>query len=407
MLLLLLLLHLLVLFVHHPLVTARVIGITSDMESKFTPSFLAVLQEQRALIAQYNSDHPPAASQELPHLRVSISANTDWAWREAIEAPGNGGRSRMERAMEIVDELIVMDYTATCHRPGTGSGADSPCDTHEFMQQAYPFFAHSRLLKSRSGNRSHEVLISLALEVFGDPQPDPARTRGGWNDHRVRTTFELESFLNKSASRLGPPNPRGTIPYYGCYNLFDEWCPFHTFAIFEHTNYFNVTSLWPCPPDETVCDLDARPPRSIWLYDVWRPMSPFDTVESGLLFDAQHRHAFIAWCHEQRVNELYLEMDGLPGCDVHANATTAAALRNLFEELDAASVDIQMFVGDVLGSGCPNHSGCGILDCTRASLDFARQLRNHSGTAHIGPSRSKTDDDGFRKPVDGWARGRW
>ena len=59
MLLLLLLLHLLVLFVHHPLVTARVIGITSDMESKFTPSFLAVLQEQRALIAQYSHLPPP------------------------------------------------------------------------------------------------------------------------------------------------------------------------------------------------------------------------------------------------------------------------------------------------------------------------------------------------------------
>eukprot|EP01052_Picozoa_sp_SAG31_P048861 SAG31_NODE_10425_length_1140_cov_0.856868_1_plen_141_part_00 len=79
--------------------------------------------------------------------------------------------------MEVVDELILMDYTATCHRPGSG-GADSPCEPHEFLQQAYPFFAHSRLLKSRSANRSHEVLVSLALEVFGDPKPDPSRTRG-------------------------------------------------------------------------------------------------------------------------------------------------------------------------------------------------------------------------------------
>ena len=45
------------------------------------------------------------------------------------------------------------------------------------------------------------------------------------------------------ASRKRPPNPRGTVPYYGCYNLFDEWCPFHTFAIFEHTNYYNISSL--------------------------------------------------------------------------------------------------------------------------------------------------------------------
>ena len=212
------LLHLLLLAVHYEPVAGRVIGITSDMESKFTPSFIAVLQEQVVLAANYNRDLPPS-HQELP-LRVSIAANTDWAWREAIEAPNNGGRSRMERAMEVVDELILMDYTATCHRPGTDS-ADSPCNPHEFLQQAYPFFAHSRLLKSRSDNHSHEVLVSLALEVFGDPQPDPTRTRGGWQDHRIRTAFELESFLNKSGSWLGPPNPRGTIQYYGCYNLFD------------------------------------------------------------------------------------------------------------------------------------------------------------------------------------------
>ena len=112
---LLLLLAPLLLAVRDEHVAGRVIGITSDMESKFTPSFLAVLQEQVALTAQYNRD-----TQGSP-LRVSISANTDWAWREAAEAPNNGGRSRMERAMEIVDELILMDYTATCHRPGAGS----------------------------------------------------------------------------------------------------------------------------------------------------------------------------------------------------------------------------------------------------------------------------------------------
>ena len=143
---------------HRELVAGRVIGVTSDMESKFTPAFITVLQEQVALTAAYNRELPP--SHEEPPLRVSISANTDWAWREAIEAPDNGGRSRMERAMEVVDELILMDYTATCHRPGTDS-ADSPCNPHEFLQQAYPFFAHARLLKSRSGNRSHEVRHGL------------------------------------------------------------------------------------------------------------------------------------------------------------------------------------------------------------------------------------------------------
>ena len=376
----LLLLALLLLAVRDERVAGRVIGITSDMESKFTPSFLAVLQEQVALAAQYNRD-----AQGSP-LRVSISANTDWAWREAAEAPNNNGRSRMERAMEIVDEVILMDYTATCHRPGAGSA--DPCDPHEFMQQAYPFFAHSRLLRSRSGNRSQEVLVSLALEVFGDPQPDPARTRGGWQDHRVRTTFELESFLAKSASWLGPPNPRGTIPFYGCYNLFDEWCPFHSFAIFEHTNYYNITALWPCPPDESVCDSRSRPPRAIWLYDVWRPMTPFDTAESDLLFDARQRHAFIGWCREQHVNELYLDMQGLPGCDARGNASTAAALLKMVEELDAASVDVQMFVGDVLGSGCPGRTGCGILDCTRAAVGFAAELRNRSD-AHPRSPRSE------------------
>ena len=354
--------------------TARVIGITSDMESKFSPAFINVLQQQAFLTAQHNRNRPPSE----PAVRVSMSANTDWAWREAAEAPDNRGRSRMERAMELVDELVLMDYTATCHRDPNSA---LPCSPHEFLQQAYPFFAHSRLLKSRSGNASREVLISAALEVFGDPHPDPRRDRGGWKDHRVRTSFELESFLNTTGSWLGPPNPRGTIQYYGCYMLFDEWCPFHTFAIFEHTNYYNVSSLWPCPPDEAVCDY--RLPRAVWVYDVWRQMTPFDTVESDLLFDAQHRNAFILWCHEQHVNELYLQMDGLPGCDARGNATTTAALKSLFEELHAALIDIQMYVGDALGSGCSpgggtapgNYSGCGILACTQASLDFASKLQ--------------------------------
>eukprot|EP01052_Picozoa_sp_SAG31_P048863 SAG31_NODE_10425_length_1140_cov_0.856868_3_plen_129_part_00 len=122
-------------------------------------------------------------------------------------------------------------------------------------------------------------------------------------------------------------------------------------------------------------------------------MTAFDTVESDLLFDGRHRRAFIGWCHEHHVNELYLNMQGLPGCDTRGNASTAAALETLFEELDAASIDIQMFVGDTLDSTCPNGSGCAILDCTRASLNFARQLRNRSSAPGLETSRSKTDGE--------------
>ena len=64
--------------------------------------------------------------------------------------------------------------------------------------------------------------------------------------------------------------------------------------------------------------------------------------------------------------------------DRHGNATTAAALLTLFEELDAASIDVQMFVGDVLDKGCPGPTDCGILNCTKAAVNFAKQLRNRS-----------------------------
>eukprot|EP01046_Picozoa_sp_COSAG06_P101657 COSAG06_NODE_47796_length_336_cov_13.181435_1_plen_65_part_10 len=50
--------------------TARVIGITSDMESKFSPAFINVLQQQAFLTAQHNRNRPPSE----PAVRVSMSA---------------------------------------------------------------------------------------------------------------------------------------------------------------------------------------------------------------------------------------------------------------------------------------------------------------------------------------------
>ena len=105
-------------------------------------------------------------------------------------------------------------------------------------------------------------------------------------------------------------------------------------------------------------------------------MAPGDSTHTGgfLLFNMANRRAFLAWCTERNVTELYLDAAGLPGCDRAANATTKAALTSFVAQLDAQGVDVQLLNNLGLDSGCPSSTPCRFLECTRAVVAFAGQL---------------------------------
>ena len=84
----------------------------------------------------------------------------------------------------------------------------------------------------------------------------------------------------------------------------------------------------------------------------------------------------------RNVNEIYLVAAGLPGCSA-GNATTLAAFSVLVAELHAHMINVQVMVGDELGTDCPiektsNPSGCDIYPCIRAAVNLAVELEQQN-----------------------------
>jgi hypothetical protein len=163
----------------------------------------------------------------------------------------------------------------------------------------------------------------------------------------------------------------------------------------------NMSTRFPCTPDNPECTPANRVPRAVWvsvnagcplsfwyrglglttrggigIVQVYDTVGPGESTHTGgsLLFNEVNRRAFLTWCNERNVTELYLNAAGLPGCDSEANSTTRGALSSFITQLDAQGVDVQLLAGDSLGSGCPNSRPCRFLDCTRAAVALAGQL---------------------------------
>ena len=116
----------------------------------------------------------------------------------------------------------------------------------------------------------------------------------------------------------------------------------------------------PCPA--AACP--HRQPRALWMYETQR-----------LLYNDTARAEFIGWCQTRAIDELYLAPTGLPGCGA-ANATSKAAFSSLITELHAQKIDVQVYVGDEIGPGCPvedprNESACDMYPCIRAAVALA------------------------------------
>ena len=101
-----------------------------------------------------------------------------------------------------------------------------------------------------------------------------------------------------------------------------------------------------------------------------------------LLFSSHNRTDFISWCKARAVTQVYLDAFGLPGCDANGNATTGAAFRALVAELHSSKIDVQVYVGDGMGSDCPDGNqslphgqACTIYPCARAAVSLAVAMR--------------------------------
>lgn len=326
---------------------AAIVGVTSDIEG-VTAAVVETWRRGADIVHQANDAHKLS-----PPLRFSVDAQTQWAWEPAISTmncgnrhgwppgppptlagfPGAVNQSLMDVTMDIVDEVILMDY---------GGGAP-----YNWMARAWPWFARSRVGWSLS-NRTRSVLISMGMEA-------------GLGNSGAQTELEVETYLNDTAqSALFGYRPDGPTRFYGCANLFNGYCPFLHFAVFMYANYRPMTEAAPCPAGACV----HRQPRAVWMYETPK-----------LLYNESARIDFINWCSLRAVDELYIVGTGLPGCSA-GNATTKAAFAALVAELHAHMINVQINVGDEAGPGCPKEdpthpAQCDIYPCIRASVDLA------------------------------------
>lgn len=338
--------------------SAAIVGVTSDIEG-VTTACVATWERGAAIVHEANTVHKPKKP-----LRFSVDAQTQWSWEAA---PNDPNRSLMEVTMDIVDEVVLMDY---------GGGA-----IYNWLARAWPWFARSRVLAGRPptepglGNRNRTVLVSMGMEA-------------GPRNIGLNTELLVEKYLNDTAySALMGYRTDGPTRYYDCANLFNGYCPFHRFAIFLYENYLPITETAPCPAG--ACP-SHRQPRALWFYQT-----------AKLLYNATARSEFISWCSIRNVDELYMTAEGLPGCSA-GNTTTLAAFKGLVAELHAHMIDVQVMVGDELGTGCPventtDPGGCDIYPCIRAAVNLAVKLDKVEQQQH---KEEDPEDEQQRKPPE-------
>ena len=243
-------------------------------------------------------------------------------------------------------------------------------DPEAWLARAWPWLARATMIHYAS-NKTVRKYITLGTEAGFDSHNHQGPGPRGENTEPL-----LETYLNRTAgSQLLGYRPE-TGAYYNCGNAFNGFCPLSSpaFAIFDYESYKYMTDRKPC------ASCGYRQPRAVWFYET-------DT----LLFSERNRTEFISWCKTRSVTQLYLDGFGLPGC--HAcpasgcNATTVAAFRALVAELHSSKIDVQVYVGDGMGSDCPHDNqslphgqACNIYACTCSAVSLAAAMRGGGGS---------------------------
>jgi len=164
--------------------SAAIVGVTTDMEMHFSDLLLDTMRLS-------------ATTAAAAQLRFSFAANPNNAW---VPWPVNNASapSQMETLMDIVHEVILMDYGSSCHEPDNRV-AGMLCNPNGFLNSAWPWITHAALVNRRhapAGGR--KVLITMATEP--GPASGPSAGRSGWGNTQAHTELEVESFLNLSGT---------------------------------------------------------------------------------------------------------------------------------------------------------------------------------------------------------------
>ena len=237
-------------------------------------------------------------------LRFSADTRTYWPNFPVTNPVDQSKHPAHEIVMEIVDEVVLMDYFGGCRGPQSVAGAT--CNPMTALFYAAPFLSYSNLLYRRC-NRTALVTVGVAVEEHAGKTPD-----------RFRSSNELETFLNQSAKMIEGFTQSSASP--------QGFAAFHRFAVFQDHAYMNMTDRTPC----TVHACAARVPRALWSYS----SDVFDNVT--------YAHTFVGWCVEQAIDEVYL----LHSCPARMDAATKGGLLRFVSIADASGVDVQLYAGE-------------------------------------------------------------
>ena len=234
---------------------------------------------------------------------------------------------------------------------------------------------HAEFLYTATGKKT-DVTVGLGIDATasGCDQPVGPCSHGSpipWSSGRFHTESELEDFLRKGEGLFRDC-------YMAGHNCMEGWSedgspeggPFNHFAIFESSNYENMSMFWPCPPDSPSCAGGHRIGKAVWMYD----KSPVVDIPRGRQRD------FLRWCTASRVTEVYLgaTCSMLRGCEdacfVHPagaprpqpNASTEGQLLAFIGALKQARVAVQLYGGEVNGE--PS------VRCTAAGIALAHSV---------------------------------
>lgn len=292
--------------------SAKVVGVTVDIEnteartrpdpathrtSPNGPDPVLFWENMRVL------QNATAAAHALG-LRFSADTRTYWPNFPVTNPADQTKRPAHEILMEIVDEVVLMDYYGGCRGPQSIAG--SPCNPVTALFYAAPFLSYSNVLQRRS-NRTTLVTVGVAVEEHAGKTPD-----------RFRSSNELETFLNQSANVVGEFTRSSASP--------SGFAAFHRFAVFQDHAYLNMTRRAPC----TVPACDTRVPRALWSYS------------SEVFQNVTYATIFVAWCVEQAIDEVYL----LHSCPAHMEAAEKEGVLRFISVADSAGVDVQMYAGE-------------------------------------------------------------
>ena len=169
-----------------PAAEAAVVGFSTDIEEceVSTPGGCDGLID-----ALVNASRLLKANNDLG-IRLSTDVAVGWSTANyTYGEPAGVQRPVLELIMDVVDEVVLMDYSEGCHEPLWT--AAMPCYIGYAMFWTAPFITYSQFLKHAT---DREVLVTVGLGIDATPQ--------NWASQRFHTELQLETFIAQAQTLM-------------------------------------------------------------------------------------------------------------------------------------------------------------------------------------------------------------